>query len=97
LPTVRGWEWHQRQQRVLVPNNDVIERGLEVSNFYLTTNPEEAQAFLDRYHVEYIVLGQVERGYYPGPGLDKFSEFEGLLWQAVYRDRDTAVYQVVRQ
>jgi uncharacterized membrane protein len=56
---------------------------------------EEAYRFLERYGVEYIILGQVERGYFSGPGLDKFDLYEGRYWKAVYRDRDTVIYQVI--
>jgi len=43
--------------------------------------------------VGYIVVGQQERGMYPGPGLEKFPAYDGILWQEVYRDGDTVIYQ----
>jgi len=46
--------------------------------------------------VKYIVLGQLERLTYPGPGLDKFAAFNGVLWNEVYRDGDTILYEVIR-
>jgi uncharacterized membrane protein len=96
LPAVRGWEWHQIQQRVLTPTNQVIERGYEVANFYQTSDPTEAYHFLEKYHVSYIVLGQVERSYYQGDGIEKFSQLEGQMWRTVYQDRDTIIYEVLR-
>jgi YYY domain-containing protein len=95
LPGVIGWEWHQIQQRILVPQNWPVERGREIDQFYRTNDVGEAVQFLNRYDVRYIIVGQVERGAYPGSGLDKFSEQEGIYWQEVYRDRDTVIYKVI--
>ncbi|UCH58908.1 MAG: glycosyltransferase family 39 protein [Anaerolineales bacterium] len=95
LPGVVGWEWHQQQQRALLPGGWVSDRIAEIDQFYTTTDPQEAIRFLRKYDVRYIVLGQQERGHYPGPGLAKFPALEGSLWQAVYQDRDTIIYRVV--
>jgi YYY domain-containing protein len=94
LPGVVGWEWHQQQQRALVPGSWISERIQEIDQFYTTTNPEEAQAFLNKYGVKYIIMGQLERNHYTGPGLDKFEALDGVLWREVYRDGDTAIYEV---
>ena len=32
----------------------------------------------------------------PGPGLEKFEDFDGVLWREVYRDGDTVIYQVLK-
>ncbi|HIE03294.1 MAG TPA: ornithine carbamoyltransferase, partial [Candidatus Latescibacteria bacterium] len=34
--------------------------------------------------VRYIIVGQLERAYYPGPGMDKFAEYNGYLWREVF-------------
>lgn len=94
LPDVTGWEWHERQQRVAV-GDPVSPRTIEVGNFYNTLSPDEAMAFLHKYGVRYIILGQLERGLYAGPGLAKFQAEEGVLWQKVYQDRDMVIYLVV--
>jgi YYY domain-containing protein len=95
LPGVVGWEWHQIQQRLLAHFNWPVDRGREIDQFYRTLDVQEAVQFLNKYDVSYIILGQVERGAYPGPGLEKFSEQDGILWQEVYRDRDTVIYEVI--
>jgi YYY domain-containing protein len=64
LPGILGWNNHQRQQRVSGPPGQVEERSLAITEFYLTRSVEEALEFLNRYHVQYIVRGQVERVYY---------------------------------
>jgi uncharacterized membrane protein len=68
----------------------------DVGEFYLSTSIDEIQEFLDNYGVSYIIVGQLERALYRGPGLNKFEELEGLLWQEVYRDGDTVIYQVIQ-
>jgi len=49
---------------------------------------------LDKYNVEYIIVGQLEQALYPGTGLKKFTEFDGILWNEVFRTGDTVIYQV---
>jgi YYY domain-containing protein len=94
LPGVVGWEWHQQQQRAVVPATWVTDRIMEIADFYTTTDWQLAQAFLRKYQVSYIIVGQQERGMYPGPGLDKFPAANGVLWSEVYRDGNTVIYQV---
>lgn len=95
LPGVVGWEWHQQQQRAVIPGEWISQRIDEIAEFYQTTDLEAAQRFLEKYNVRYIVLGQQERGKYPGAGLDKFWQAEGILWQEVFRSRDTIIFQVL--
>jgi YYY domain-containing protein len=95
LPGVTGWEWHQQQQRAVVPGNRVSARIQEIDEFYLTQDLEQARTFLQKYEVKYIILGQQERGKYPGPGLEKFPAAAGVLWREVYREADTIIYEVI--
>lgn len=95
LPGVVGWEWHQQQQRAVVPGSWVSNRIQEIDHFYQTTNLDEAMEFLRKYNVKYIILGQQERGHYPGPGLLKFEQGNGSLWRVVYSDGETVIYQVI--
>jgi len=44
--------------------------------------------------VKYIILGQLERAEYKSTGLDKFEAQNGKLWNSVYHDGDTVIYQV---
>ena len=94
LPGVLGWNWHQRQQRALNPPNLVTDRVAEIQAFYETTNIDEALAFIEKYDVEYIIMGQVEKNYYSGTGLNKFKQEEGVLWEEVFREGDTVIYEV---
>ncbi len=97
LPTVVGWNWHQRQQRgVVVPADWVTQRIADVAAFYQATDRASVVDFLRRYQVDYIIVGQLERNTYPGPGLTKFPLWDGDLWEEVYRQGDTAIYRVRR-
>jgi YYY domain-containing protein len=100
LPGVVGWNWHQRQQRALIASNTIFDRVSAIGNFYTTTDMEAARAFLKKYQVKYIVVGQLERGVYPDlipdmKGLAKFEKYEGKFWKAVYHDADTTIYEVI--
>ncbi|MEW6242053.1 MAG: DUF2298 domain-containing protein [Chloroflexota bacterium] len=96
LPNVLGWNWHQRQQRALIPPNLITDRITEIQDFYITLDPVAAKAFLDKYDVRYIIVGQLEQIYYPGAGLEKFPLQNGVLWREVFRDNQTAIYEVIR-
>lgn len=94
LPGVVGWNWHERQQRTLTPQL-VENRISQIADFYNTTNMQVALDFLKQYNVKYIILGQLERAEYPGPGLNKFQEYNGKYWKSVYHQNDTVIYQVL--
>jgi YYY domain-containing protein len=106
LPGVVGWNWHQRQQRAMM-SDQVYNRVNEINAFYATTDPAAAKAFLQKYNVRYIVVGQLERAeYVPGApngivradapsGLTKFDTYNGMLWKEVYRDGQTVIYEVL--
>jgi YYY domain-containing protein len=95
LPTVVGWQWHQEQQRALLPAGTVAARGVEAQSFYRTNDPTSSVEFLKKYDVRYIVVGQQERARFP-EGLHKFEALNGKLWKEVYRDVDTVIYEVLQ-
>jgi YYY domain-containing protein len=64
LPGVLGWNWHQRQQRVLAGDADVWQRAFDISSFYMSSSVDLARDFLARYQVRYVIVGQLERMYY---------------------------------
>jgi uncharacterized membrane protein len=95
LPSVLGWRNHQNQQRIAGPPEFLPERAEAIPAFYNTTDADEAAAFLETYGVKYVIVGQLERTYYPGPGLAKFELLDGVLWQEVFRVGDTVIYKVI--
>jgi YYY domain-containing protein len=93
LPGVVGWNWHQRQQRGFL-STWVEDRVTDVGNFYNSLDPDDTRSFLEKYDVRYIIIGPLERAAYTPRGLAKFDAFEGMYWDAVYRDGDTVIYEV---
>ncbi len=93
LPTVVGWDWHQRQQRgKFAPM--VERRGKEVDQFYNDPDPKQALKFLSRYDVKYVILGQLEKLYYHPEGLVKFEGgLDGVL-EIAYENPDLTIYRV---
>ncbi len=99
LPGVVGWNFHQRQQRG-VASIEVQQRVDEIGVFYTTTDITLARDFLKKYHVKYIIVGQIERNVYPvidgiPDGLAKFEQFNGEYWNLVYHDKNTTIYEVI--
>ena len=94
LPGVVGWNWHQRQQRAALNTEAVFNRVQEVGSFYETSSLNEVQTFLGKYNVKYIIVGQLERITYQTGNLKKFETYNGKLWDEVYRDGSTVIYQV---
>jgi uncharacterized membrane protein len=74
LPAVQGWDWHQKQQRSVVPSTEIDRRLAEVAEMYNTVDLARAEKLLDYYQVEYIIVGELERAYYSREGLAKFDK-----------------------
>ena len=96
LPTVQGWNWHQRQQRSVVPSIEVERRVNHVQEIYNTPDPLRAHSLIDLYGVRYIVVGGLERASYAPEGLAKFEVLvqQGLL-EPVYQGGAVTIYEVV--
>ena len=94
LPGVVGWNWHERQQRTITPDTWVFERIDDIAAFYNTPSQQSATEFLKRYGVQYIIVGQLERIWYQAPGIAKFQQLSGVLWDPVYQNGQTVIYKV---
>ena len=97
LPTIIGWDWHQKQQRSVMPGWVVDRRLQDVASLYQTVDQSVAQDVLQRYNVKYIVLGALERATYAPDGLAKFDQMvaNGSL-KVAYRNEGTTIYKVPR-
>lgn len=93
LPAVAGWDWHQRQQRgkygVLV-----TKRQQDVTSFYTSADPAEQTAILDRYDVRYVIVGELERNYFPGSGLENIASGLNGRLDKTFDNGSTAIYRV---
>ncbi len=97
LPTVLGWNWHQRQQRAAADDQAVWTRANDVAQIYNTVNLDQATSLLRKYHVRYVIVGPLERLYYQAAGLAKFERMaaEGML-HPVFDNGEVTIYQVTR-
>jgi YYY domain-containing protein len=103
LPDVVGWTWHETQQRGQV---DLLERDAALELLYTSVDPQEKVAILDRYGVEYVVIGQLER-YYPqdtctglidnSEGIAAFEPLVGSRLEVAFQSGETVVYRVIRE
>ncbi len=94
LPTLIGWDWHQKQQRSVLSGDTIDQRIADVRTIYTSTDVAETLRLLHQYGVQYIYVGPLERLYYPGNGLDKFKQQQGRLWNAVYENDEVRIYRV---
>jgi len=94
LPGILGWENHQRQQRGTTPARWIDRRKQDIQDLYLSSDRALVEEILRRYAVQYIVVGDLERLYYPGQGLAKFEAWSGDLWEKVYSSGQTEIYEV---
>lgn len=97
LPTVLGWNWHQRQQRAAADDQEVWTRASDVALIYDEPFPGLVEPLLYEYNVRYIVVGPMERAYYEPRGLAKFDEMvaDGTL-QVVFDNDEVTIYEVVQ-
>jgi YYY domain-containing protein len=91
LPTVLGWDVHQSQQRAGYTGM-LQERIMDVERAYGTVNPHEALTILRKYQVRYVVVGGLERAYYPAIGLEKFRGMPEL--RLTYDADGVQIYEV---
>jgi YYY domain-containing protein len=105
LPTILGWRFHQLQQHTL-PDMDMLVQTREnnVAAFYQMGGMEGISAAMNlihTYHIEYIVVGALERAFYDdisvdpvtnlqtaghAPGLQKFDEMVNMsLLEVAYQ------------
>ena len=62
------------------------------NRLYRTTDGRRARELIDRYGVDYVFVGRLERLDYPADGLAKFAR----LGREAFRSGETAVYEVSR-
>ena len=93
LPTVIGWKWHQEQQR-WGQREMVAKRIRDVEAIY--SEPKLASALLDKYKVEYVYIGQVEKLYYPAEGIAHLQAgLDGKLLP-VFTSEDVTIMRVAK-
>jgi uncharacterized membrane protein len=92
LPTILGWDWHETQQRPGAARL-IEERKRDITALYSSETADVARRVLERYNVQYVIVGPVERLYYPERGLSKLEAMGEL--RVVYENEGVTVYEVV--
>ena len=89
LPTVLGWDFHELQWRGSF--DEPARRRPDIERIYTTYDANEAAALLDKYGVEYVYLGPLERrAYKPAPpAVSKFYRF----MSPVYTSSDVLIFR----
>jgi uncharacterized membrane protein len=90
IPTVLGWYGHERlwrsgQERVL---EELDTRRADVEQIYRTTDVQEAEDLLQKYAVNYIYVGSLERDLYDRESLAKFA----AIAQPVFENNEVVIY-----
>lgn len=96
LPSVNGWNFHQRQQRTFDPLPRLVEqRVANINAFYVTEDIPTAWRILQRYDVAYVIVGGLEHSYYPASSLAKLDKMveQGLL-EVAYQQDTSKIYKV---
>ena len=96
MPTVIGWDWHETAHRSYLVENEIATRLNDVKNAYNTLVEKDLFKILDKYKVEYIYIGELERAYYNPDGLKKFDDFvtENKL-ELVFQNTGVVIYHVI--
>ena len=80
LPTVLGWQGHEWQWRGSFDPQGTRFDDVEMA--YSTTDVQAAQATLEKYDVEFVYVGPLERQKYEPAALGKFGQFMDLAFQS---------------
>ena len=92
LPTIVGWDWHQKQQRGDFAYM-VDDRIRDVRTLYSSPSADDALKLIRRYRVELVYVGGLERASYPAEGLAKFEQMVGRGLERVYQGGGVSIYQ----
>lgn len=106
LPTVLAWPVHEwlwrgsydkpiRPQTHIAKethaDDTVVKRVDDVSTIYRTADAKQAKELLDKYHVDYVYVGDLEQKKYPQLHADKFAE---LAKEVVYNNQGVTIYRM---
>jgi len=98
LPTILGWDRHERQQRY---PEGIDERFQDVRTLYDSSDPATKMEILRKYDVQYVIVGDVERKskignepYASAEGIATFETMVGTYLDVAFASNGTTVYRV---
>ncbi len=100
LPVPIGWLRHQMQQRY---QDHLVERREDLRTLYTSEEAGEKQRIIDKYRIEYIVVGGLERHYLTNEclatensaGIEAFAPLVGSELEVAFTAGQTVVYRVL--
>ncbi|MDA0137968.1 DUF2298 domain-containing protein [Solirubrobacter deserti] len=84
-PTVMGWAGHEVQWQ-----HDPGQRSAEIQVLYTTTDTTAAQSLIDKYGIDYVVVGPIEQTTYGDAGTAKWDQ----LGERVFSAEGTTVWRL---
>lgn len=92
LPTLLGWEFHERQWRGGDPAalEQLGPRCADADAIYRDGDPGRARELLHKYGVAYVYVGALERQRYPAEALAKFA----AIGDPVFAQDEVTIYRV---
>ena len=78
IPTVLGWKFHEEQWRG--SRKPFEGREEDIRDLYQTASLEEARRILDKYQINYVIVGPREMTTYGSDGLSKFEQLGELVF-----------------
>ncbi len=104
LPTVLGWDRHERQQRYYP---EIAQRDADVRELYNSGSVERKREIVDAYGIDYIIVGELERKsglpsspsqlYASAEGIGAIASMVGSDLEVVFESNGTVVYRVIRE
>ena len=98
LPSVLGWNFHQRQQRTFHPMpQSVDQREKNIQQFYNTADIRIATDIIHHFDIKYIISSGLEAVQSTPEGLEKFDRMvESGLLSVAYAIEGGTIYEVNR-
>jgi YYY domain-containing protein len=95
LPTILGWNWHQRQQHTLSPLSQLVQqREYNIQYAYNSEDIPSVVNILDFYGVRYIIVSDMEIALYQ-QGIEKFNRMVEMgLLRIAYQHNTGLIYEV---
>ncbi len=93
IPTLLGWDNHERQWRGDTYPDVAGNREGDIFTLYTTEDWNTAQDIIDKYGIDYVMVGNAEFNAYGGQDSDGLNKFTNLL-DPVCSEGSVALYRV---
>lgn len=94
LPTVLGWDWHETAHRQYLHPEQIQKRAQEIKIIYESNDANQTLSFLNYYHVQYVVIGALEKVYYNTHGIEQIMS-NNTHFKLLYSNPQTKIYQYI--